>query len=381
MNTPQQQNRPDTISQANMAAPPRHSIQGQPNPVPPETRRANRPMPPHQEGAAPHPSPSRTPFPGTSASRATGNHAGAFPPSQSRPGQTRPAATQQYNRPMPPQQGGRPAQSPYSGQPPLQQPGLRPQGNGSAPCRQPVVRQAPPRQQNRPAYHPSQTPDNGLDDYIGMNQAAKSAAPGFMEKEFMPTLLDAYSIAVKNALSIVLAILLWILTLWIPYINIGTTIALCTMPLALSRNKPISPTFIFDKRYRQFFGEFFLTGGLMLAGILAGALFCGFPAIVILISWSLAPMLVLDKGCNASEALTLSNKYTYGNKFLIFILFLAFLVSLGVLLGILGFILGAIADALGFIAILLAIILIPATGVGLIAAIYKRLVYQNSSPS
>lgn len=58
----------------------------------------------------------------------------------------------------------------------------------------------------------------------------------------------------------------------------------------------------------------------MLAGILAGALFCGFPAIVILISWSLAPMLVLDKGCNASEALTLSNKYTYGNKFLIFIL-------------------------------------------------------------
>ena len=164
-------------------------------------------------------------------------------------------------------------------------------------------------------------------------------------------------------------------------INIGTTIALCTMPLALSRNKPISPTFIFDKRYRQFFGEFFLTGGLMLAGILAGALFCGFPAIVILISWSLAPMLVLDKGCNASEALTLSNKYTYGNKFLIFILFLALLVSLGVLLGILGFILGAIADALGFIAILLAIILIPATGVGLIAAIYKRLVYQNSSPS
>ncbi len=53
MNTPQQQNRPDTISQANMAAPPRHSIQGQPNPVPQETRRANRPMPPHQEGAAP----------------------------------------------------------------------------------------------------------------------------------------------------------------------------------------------------------------------------------------------------------------------------------------------------------------------------------------
>ncbi|MCC8149539.1 hypothetical protein [Akkermansia sp.] len=220
-----------------------------------------------------------------------------------------------------------------------------------------------------------------MDDYIGMTQTGKAAAAGFMEKEFVPTLLDAYAIAVKNALSIVIAILLWVLTIWIPYINIGTTIALCTMPLALSRNKPISPTFIFDKRYRQFFGEFFLTGGLMLAGVLAGALFCGFPAIVILISWSLAPLLVLDKGCNASEALTLSNKYTYGNKFLIFILFLALLVSLGVILGILAAILGAIAEALSFIAILLAVILIPATGVGLIAAIYKRLIYQTSTPS
>jgi len=220
-----------------------------------------------------------------------------------------------------------------------------------------------------------------MDDYIGMTQAAQSTAPGFLEKEFMPTLLDAYSIAVKNALSIVLSILLWLLTIWIPYINIGTTIALYTLPLALSRNKPISPTFIFDKRYRQFFGEFFLTGGLMLAGIMAGTAFCIFPGIVVSISWSLAPLLVLDKGCNASEALTLSNKYTYGNKFLIFILFLALMVSLVVLLGILAAILGAIADSLSFISALLAIILIPATSVGLIAAIYKRLVYQNSTPS
>lgn len=221
-----------------------------------------------------------------------------------------------------------------------------------------------------------------MDDYIGMTQAGKSAAPGFLEKEFMPTLQDAYSIAVKNALPIVLSVLFWALTLWIPYINIGTTIALWTMPLALSRNKPISPTFIFDKRYRQFFGEFFLTGGLMLAGVLAGALFSGFPAIVIFISWCLAPLLVLDKGCNASEALTLSNQYTYGNKLLILILFLALLASLGLLLLIVASILEALASVMAtVVTVILAFILIPATGVGLIAAIYKRLVYQNSSPS
>ncbi len=221
-----------------------------------------------------------------------------------------------------------------------------------------------------------------MDDYIGMTQAGKSAAAGVLEKEFMATLKDAYSIAVKNALPIVLSVLLWALTLWIPYINIGTTIALWTLPIALSRNQPISPTFIFDKRYRQFFGEFFLTGGMMLGGILAGLLLCGFPAIVIFVSWCLAPLLVLDKGCNASEALTLSNKYTYGNKLLIFILFLALDVSLGLLLLIVAAILEALASVMAtVVTVLLAFILIPATGAGLIAAIYKRLVYQNSSPS
>lgn len=386
MNTPQQKNRPDGVSQANMAAPSRHSIQGQSNPVPPETRQGNRPMPPRQEGTAPL-QPYRTPSPGVSAPRATGNYSGAFPPGNGQ-GQTCLTATQQYNRPIPPQQGGRPVQPPYYGQPPLQQPDRRPQGNGPAPRRQPVAWQGPPRQQHITEHYPQQyvqppqPSSNGMDDYIGMTQAGKSAAPGFLEKEFMPTLQDAYSIAVKNALPIVLSVLFWALTLWIPYINIGTTIALWTMPLALSRNKPISPTFIFDKRYRQFFGEFFLTGGLMLAGVLAGALFSGFPAIVIFISWCLAPLLVLDKGCNASEALTLSNQYTYGNKLLILILFLALLASLGLLLLIVASILEALASVMAtVVTVILAFILIPATGVGLIAAIYKRLVYQNSSPS
>ena len=243
-----------------MAAPPRHSIQGQPNPSPGNA--AGEPSHAAPSGrSSPHPSPSRTPFPGTSASRATGNHAGAFPPSQGRPGQTRPAATQQYNRPMPP-----PTRRPSSPVPLFRATsastaGTPPAGKrlGPLPPTRSTASPSPATKQAGVITLPRlpQASDNGLDDYIGMNQAAKSAAPGFMEKEFMPTLLDAYSIAVKNALSIVLAILLWILTLWIPYINIGTTIALCTMPLALSRNKPISPTFIFDKRYRQFFGEFF----------------------------------------------------------------------------------------------------------------------------
>lgn len=380
MNTPQQQNQTDNAPQEDMTASPQQPMQEQLQQTPREgPQPQNRPMPSHQPYPCQHPSRQPVPIP----QGGTASH--SRPPAQGQPQQRHQGVPQPQNRPMPPQQGAQPSRPSCPGQ----QSAHSPQGSMPAHSRPSVQEQSRqiPRQQNVPAHYPQQPVQaphpsgNGMDDYIGMNQAPKAAAPGFMEKEFMPTLLDAYSIAVKNALSIVIAILLWILTIWIPYINIGTTIALCTMPLALSRNRPISPTFIFDKRYRQFFGEFFLTGGLMLAGILAGALFCGFPAIVILISWSLAPMLVLDKGCNASEALTLSNKYTYGNKFLIFILFLALLISLGIILGILAAILGAIAEALSFIAVLLAVILVPATGVGLIAAIYKRLVYQASTSS
>lgn len=382
MNTPQQQNQPDHVPGEGIPPHPHQPMHGesrqmpqdipQQHPIPPNSQSSQQQVNIPQGSMPPH----------------------SQPPIQGQPRQMPQSAPQQPTRPMCPQQGQL-SRPPYPGPQPSQQQARLPQGGMPAQSHPPAERQLQqmPRQQNIPGLqqtrppHPQQAArpvipsNNGMDDYIGMTQTGKAAAAGFMEKEFVPTLLDAYAIAVKNALSIVIAILLWVLTIWIPYINIGTTIALCTMPLALSRNKPISPTFIFDKRYRQFFGEFFLTGGLMLAGVLAGALFCGFPAIVILISWSLAPLLVLDKGCNASEALTLSNKYTYGNKFLIFILFLALLVSLGVILGILAAILGAIAEALSFIAILLAVILIPATGVGLIAAIYKRLIYQTSTPS
>ena len=53
-------------------------------------------------------------------------------------------------------------------------------------------------------------------------------------------------IGVKNAASLVGALFLWIITIWIPYLNVGTTIAINTIPLELSKGKVISPFFIFD---------------------------------------------------------------------------------------------------------------------------------------
>ena len=46
--------------------------------------------------------------------------------------------------------------------------------------------------------------------------------------DFSETLKDSIAIGVKNAPSVVVAVALWLVTIWIPYLNIGTTIAFIT---------------------------------------------------------------------------------------------------------------------------------------------------------
>ena len=48
--------------------------------------------------------------------------------------------------------------------------------------------------------------------------------------DFSETLKDSIAIGVKNAPSVVVAVALWLVTIWIPYINIGTTIAISLLP-------------------------------------------------------------------------------------------------------------------------------------------------------
>lgn len=76
--------------------------------------------------------------------------------------------------------------------------------------------------------------------------------------QFVPSLKDAFAIGVKNLVPIVLSVLLWLVTVWIPYVNVGTTIALATLPVKLSKGEMISPMFIFDSEYRHCMGEYFI---------------------------------------------------------------------------------------------------------------------------
>ncbi|MDR2716861.1 MAG: hypothetical protein LBB89_02185 [Treponema sp.] len=129
------------------------------------------------------------------------------------------------------------------------------------------------------------------------------------------TIQEGIAIGTKNIGPILVNILLWALTIWIPYINVGTTIGLMAGIVSkASRGEIIPMTEIFDPKYRKYMGEFFLVSGLIGIGVFMGIIFGIIPGIVISLAWSLAILLVVDKGKNPTKALVLSNNCTYGYK-------------------------------------------------------------------
>ena len=181
-------------------------------------------------------------------------------------------------------------------------------------------------------------------------------------------LTNGFTIGIQNAASLIGAIVLWILTIWIPYINIGTTIAIVTLPIEMSKGKIFSPLSIFDKKYYSFMGEYFLLMGLMFSGIIIGMIFFIIPGYVIAIAWSLAVYLLIDKKLNPMEALSASNKMTMGYKWTIFLA----LFILGIAFYILAFIFMKI-PVLGAILIILLYVALLAVIMGCNAYIYKTL--------
>lgn len=165
-------------------------------------------------------------------------------------------------------------------------------------------------------------------------------------------LQEGFGLGLKNAPSLVGAAFLWLVTIWIPYLNVGTTIAMLTIPIELSKGTIVSPTFIFDSKYRRYMGEFFSLCGLMYIGILPALFFFIIPGYVVAIAWSMSIFLLLDKALSPSEAMIQSNKITYGYKWTIFLV--NFVLGGGVYIAalILGFILGIIPFIGGFLAVI-----------------------------
>jgi len=148
---------------------------------------------------------------------------------------------------------------------------------------------------------------------------------------FQGILSNGFTIGLKNVVSLILIFLLWIVTIWIPYLNVGTTIALASLPLSLSRGKMISPMEIFDAKYRKYMGEFFVHSGLKSMALFPAFLFMIVPGIIISLSWCLSLLLLIDKGISPADALTESNKLTYGHKWVIFFVYLVLILPLIIL--------------------------------------------------
>lgn len=191
-----------------------------------------------------------------------------------------------------------------------------------------------------------------------------------MEKKITVTgvLSEGVGIGLKNVVSLIVATLLWLVTIWIPYLNVGTTIAMTVIPVELSKGKVISPTFIFDGKYRQYMGEYFTLIGLMSMSIIPALFFMVVPGLIIALGWSLAFYLLLDKGLAPGEALVQSNKATYGYKWTIFgvnfIIMLAFYI--------LSFVF-ALIPFIGALLMLVAMLAIVVVSLGCSAVIYRNL--------
>jgi len=196
-----------------------------------------------------------------------------------------------------------------------------------------------------------------------------------MEKELTVggIISEGFQLALKNAASILGAVVLWALTIWIPYINVGTTIAIMTMPIELSKGNIMSPLSIFDPKYRKYMGEVFILLGLIYIAVSIAAAFLFVPAIVISLAWSLSVYLLLDKGMNPTEAINKSNELTYGKKWTMFFgkMVLALAPYIVLLVG------AAIGGGVGyFIMFIGAIFMVPFVIAG-DAIIYKTLVVDK----
>ncbi len=200
-------------------------------------------------------------------------------------------------------------------------------------------------------------------------------------------LKGAFEIGLKNVFTILGASLLWGLTVWIPYLNIGTTIAFFTvLPVKLAKGEPFSPTDIFDARYRENMTNFFLILGLVNAAIGFALLLFIIPGIVMHFAWTLAAVLVINFGEKPIDAMNKSYQLTYGSKWPMFFSFLI----LGIILFIVSLILGLIVGGLTYVAVWLGafvgfIVYVALTVValslylGLFAQIIKSLILETSA--
>ena len=185
--------------------------------------------------------------------------------------------------------------------------------------------------------------------------------------EVIPTLTEAFRLGIRNVIPLILTVLLYALTCWIPYLNVGTTVGLYRIIIDLSKGKTVDPLSIFKKENFKNMGGFFLMLGFLTVGITASMIFLFIPAFIMGIAWGYAIYIFLEKKVSPLKALTLSEKVTYGEKWTIFFISLLFGLIAGVICGIFTAI-----PKVGPILVFLIVICLCAVSVALEAVLYRH---------
>lgn len=192
--------------------------------------------------------------------------------------------------------------------------------------------------------------------------------------DFAETFKDAITIGVKNAPSVIAAVALFLVTIWIPYINIGTFIAITLLPTQLAKGEVINPLGIFDSKYRRYMGEFLITMGLMVIPTYIAFIFMIIPGIVLSLAWSLAYYFLIEKGKNPIEALRASNDATYGSKWTMFAVALVFGIAAAIVMLIFSAICGMInVGFITFVVMFALIVIVMSIGMAINASYWKQL--------
>ena len=183
----------------------------------------------------------------------------------------------------------------------------------------------------------------------------------------MDTIKDGLQLALKNVMSLILLVILYVLTVWIPYLNVGTTVGLYKAVIAMSRGEVVDPVSIFDKENFKFFGNMFLLLGFQSMGIAAATAFMFIPGIILSLAWGFAMYLLIDKGTSPLKSLTASYDITLGEKWRIFGINLLVGLIIGLVSGIFSLI-----PKVGFVFVILVVIVGCAYSVAVNALMYRH---------
>ncbi len=181
--------------------------------------------------------------------------------------------------------------------------------------------------------------------------------------DIMQTIREGILYGLKNFFPLLLMVILYAVTVWIPYLNIGTTIGLYKAVIGIGRGEAIDPTAIFAKDNFKNLSGFFLLLGLLYMGITVACFFMLIPGLVMSIAWGFAVYFFLDKKVSPLKSLQLSYDSTFGNKWRIFLVGLLCGLLISVICGILTTIPKVGMVLCGVAAILFCAIMVAVEGV------------------